>query len=69
LWTFTACFHPSPPSPPADIDDYVFEPCGYSMNGVEGGTFSTVHITPEEGFSYASFEICGYAPGDVNAGG
>jgi S-adenosylmethionine decarboxylase len=39
------------------------------MNGVEGGTFSTVHITPEEGFSYASFEICGYAPGDVNAGG
>ena len=54
---------------PADIDDYVFEPCGYSMNGVEGGTFSTVHITPEQGFSYASFEICGYAPGDVNAGG
>ena len=57
------------PPPPADIDDYVFEPCGYSMNGVDGGTFSTVHITPEEGFSYASFELCGYAPGDVNAGG
>ena len=41
------------------IDDYVFEPCGYSMNGTCGGEFSTIHITPEEGFSYASFEVCG----------
>ncbi|PSC69452.1 ornithine decarboxylase [Micractinium conductrix] len=53
--------------PDASIDDYVFEPCGYSMNGVEAGTFSTIHITPEDGFSYASFEICGYSPEDVNA--
>jgi S-adenosylmethionine decarboxylase len=35
--------------PGAEIDDYVFEPCGYSMNGVEGKQFSTIHITPEEG--------------------
>ena len=55
--------------PGAAIDDYVFEPCGYSMNGVEGPTFSTIHITPELGFSYASFEVCGYAPEDINAGG
>ena len=41
------------------IDDYVFEPCGYSMNGTCDGEFSTIHITPETGFSYASFEICG----------
>ena len=37
------------PRPAAEIDDYVFEPCGYSMNGVEQGTFSTIHITPEDG--------------------
>jgi ornithine decarboxylase/S-adenosylmethionine decarboxylase len=34
--------------PAADIDDYVFEPCGYSMNGILGGGFITIHITPEE---------------------
>jgi len=44
----------------AEIDDYVFEPCGYSMNGLEGGAFSTIHITPEDGFSYASLELSGY---------
>lgn len=40
-----------------DIDDYVFEPCGYSMNGLYEGQFSTIHITPEDGFSYASCEL------------
>ena len=44
----------------SNIDDYVFEPCGYSMNGMEGAAFSTIHITPEEAFSYASFELSGY---------
>mmetsp|Transcript_26577 Transcript_26577/g.65160 ORF Transcript_26577/g.65160 Transcript_26577/m.65160 type:complete len:492 (-) Transcript_26577:174-1649(-) len=39
-----------------DIDDYVFEPCGYSMNGLSGGEYCTIHITPEEGFSYCSVE-------------
>jgi hypothetical protein len=34
--------------PAADIDDYVFEPCGYSMNGILGGGFMTIHITPEQ---------------------
>jgi hypothetical protein len=34
--------------PAADIDDYVFEPCGYSMNGILGGGFITIHITPEQ---------------------
>lgn len=41
------------------IDDYVFEPCGYSMNGLNeefSGEYSTIHITPEDGFSYASVE-------------
>ena len=44
----------------ADIDDFVFEPCGYSMNGCDGEGFSTIHITPEEAFSYASLELSGY---------
>mmetsp|Transcript_33607 Transcript_33607/g.53897 ORF Transcript_33607/g.53897 Transcript_33607/m.53897 type:complete len:992 (+) Transcript_33607:533-3508(+) len=42
--------------PTMDIDDYVFEPCGYSMNGLAGSEYSTIHITPENGFSYCSVE-------------
>jgi len=45
------------------IDDMMFEPCGYSMNGLHrtDGTspqryYSTIHITPEPGFSYVSYE-------------
>ena len=42
--------------PNMDVDDYVFEPCGYSMNGLCGDEYSTIHITPEAGFSYCSVE-------------
>lgn len=42
--------------PGVDIDDWAFEPCGYSMNGLRGAHYYTVHVTPEQGFSYASFE-------------
>lgn len=42
--------------PTMDIDDYVFEPCGYSMNGLAGDEYSTIHITPEDGFPYCSVE-------------
>eukprot|EP00899_Mesostigma_viride_P000597 jgi/Mesvir1/10538/Mv21773-RA.1 len=52
--------------PQAAIDAYLFEPCGYSMNGMEGAAHSTIHITPEAGFSYASLELGGYG-GDVLA--
>ncbi|XP_063244008.1 S-adenosylmethionine decarboxylase proenzyme isoform X2 [Bacillus rossius redtenbacheri] len=39
------------------IDDYLFEPCGYSMNGItKSGHYMTIHITPEPDFSYVSFE-------------
>lgn len=43
--------------PEAVIDDFLFSPCGYSMNGlIRGGYYMTIHITPENGFSYVSFE-------------
>uniref|UniRef100_A0A336LU59 S-adenosylmethionine decarboxylase proenzyme n=1 Tax=Culicoides sonorensis TaxID=179676 RepID=A0A336LU59_CULSO len=46
------------------IDDFLFDPCGYSMNGVlkncgkgySNGCYMTIHITPEPEFSYVSFE-------------
>ncbi|KAJ0866015.1 putative adenosylmethionine decarboxylase [Helianthus annuus] len=46
--------------PKSDICDFEFDPCGYSMNAIEQGAFSTIHVTPEDGFSYASFEAVGY---------
>lgn len=46
--------------PDSQICDFEFEPCGYSMNSVEGAAVSTIHVTPEDGFSYASFETVGY---------
>mmetsp|Transcript_18926 Transcript_18926/g.24347 ORF Transcript_18926/g.24347 Transcript_18926/m.24347 type:complete len:462 (+) Transcript_18926:221-1606(+) len=42
--------------PGAVIDPRAFEPCGYSMNAILFHSYSTIHITPESGSSYASFE-------------
>lgn len=38
------------------VDPHMFDPCGYSMNGLLGETYSTIHVTPEDAFSYVSFE-------------
>ena len=42
--------------PGALFDARAFEPCGYSMNAILFQSYCTIHITPEEGSSYASFE-------------
>jgi S-adenosylmethionine decarboxylase len=42
--------------PGAIIDPMAFEPCGYSMNAILFRSYSTIHITPESGSSYVSFE-------------
>jgi S-adenosylmethionine decarboxylase len=58
------------PSHLTALDAYSFSPCGYSanalikwgtdpvskINGTVGEGYYTIHVTPEEGWSYASFE-------------
>ncbi|CAH8254868.1 unnamed protein product [Arabidopsis lyrata] len=46
--------------PEAKLSTFAFSPCGYSMNSVEGKAISTIHVVPEEAWSFASFECCGY---------
>lgn len=38
------------------IDEHAFTPAGYSMNGLRGDDYYTIHVTPEELGSYVSFE-------------
>jgi len=40
----------------AKIDAHAFEPLGYSLNGLEGDCYTTLHITPQPECSYVSFE-------------
>eukprot|EP00300_Choanocystis_sp_HF-7_P005142 c13908_g1_i1.p1 GENE.c13908_g1_i1~~c13908_g1_i1.p1 ORF type:complete len:353 (+),score=71.85 c13908_g1_i1:34-1059(+) len=43
--------------PEFQIDEYDFQPCGYSFNALkQGGYYATVHVTPETSGSYISFE-------------
>jgi hypothetical protein len=30
------------------ICGFVFDPCGYSINAIEGAAISTIHVTPED---------------------
>jgi len=43
-------------SPGLQIDDYNFQPCGYSLNALDGKYYWCVHVTPEAQYSYFSFE-------------
>jgi S-adenosylmethionine decarboxylase len=42
--------------PGFQINDHLFQPCGYSLNAIKGPEYYTVHVTPEEDASYVSFE-------------
>ncbi|WP_286269244.1 adenosylmethionine decarboxylase [Thalassotalea hakodatensis] len=38
------------------LDDFVFEPFGYSLNAIKDKWYFTIHVTPQRGSSYISFE-------------
>ncbi|MFZ8934248.1 MAG: adenosylmethionine decarboxylase [Bacteriovoracaceae bacterium] len=42
--------------PGFEIDDFLFEPFGFSLNGIKEDKYITIHITPEQSTSYISFE-------------
>ena len=44
------------------VNDYVFSPCGYSLNALKGNCYATIHVTPEAVGSYASFETNAATP-------
>ncbi len=39
-----------------EVDDYLFVPCGYSLNALRGDDYYTIHVTPQDVGTYVSFE-------------
>jgi len=44
------------------VDAHAFEPLGFSLNSLENGYYSTIHITPQPECSYVSFETNNFDP-------
>ncbi|RJG42295.1 hypothetical protein [Motilimonas pumila] len=42
--------------PGYQFDDWLFKPMGYSVNGLKGQEYLTLHLTPEDDISYISVE-------------
>lgn len=38
------------------VDDFSFDPMGYSLNAINGHAYFTIHVTPQDPYSYISFE-------------
>jgi S-adenosylmethionine decarboxylase len=38
------------------VDDFLFEPDGYSLNAINDQEYYTIHVTPQDTGSYVSFE-------------
>jgi hypothetical protein len=51
--------------PGMQVDELSFDPCGYSMNAYgDGATYACVHVTPQGGCTFASFEASVSSPPD-----
>lgn len=53
--------------PGFQFDEHLFEPRGYSLNGIREDQYLTIHVTPDELGSYASLETNYRFRGDLNA--
>ena len=42
--------------PGYQVDDFLFEPCGYSINAIKDTEYYTIHVTPQDQCPYVSFE-------------
>jgi S-adenosylmethionine decarboxylase len=50
-----------------EIDDYIFEPMGYSLNAIDNNRYFTIHITPENHGSYISYETNAFSQSEQAA--
>jgi len=50
-----------------EVDDFRFDPQGYSLNALRGDRYITVHVTPEARGSYASFETNAWSAAELPA--
>lgn len=52
--------------PGYQIDDYSFQPVGYSLNALKDSRYYTIHVTPQQDSPYVSFETNDVTCGDVH---